>query len=78
MINLYVKFIVHCRLHAEEVMLKVADRRAKGRTGGDNNRHPPKFWLGPKKPRRNYTGKYKLTSFEFDGEQHSRGILNVP
>ena len=43
MINLYMKFNV----------LKVADRRIDGRNGradapGDDNRHPPKFWLRPK------------------------------
>ena len=32
-------------------MLKVADRRTDGRTDApdDDNRHPPKFWLRPKK-----------------------------
>ena len=43
MINLYVKFNVHCSYAEQVIVLKVAD----GRTDG---RHPPKFWLRPKKP----------------------------
>ena len=50
MINLYVKFIVHCSYAEQVIVLKVVDRRTEGRTvtPGDDNRHPPKFWLRPK------------------------------
>ena len=47
MINLYVKFNVHCSYAEQVVVLKVADRRTDA--PGDDNRHPPKFWLRPKK-----------------------------
>ena len=50
MINLYVKFNVHSSYAKQVIVLKVADRRTDGRTDapGDDNRHPPKFWLMPK------------------------------
>ena len=55
MINLYVKFNVHSSYAKQVIVLKVADRQTDGRTDGrtdapgDDNRHPPKFWLRPKK-----------------------------
>ena len=54
MINHYVKFNVHSSYAEQVIVLKVADRRTDGRTDGrtdapgDDNRHPPKFWLRPK------------------------------
>ena len=52
-INLYVKFNVYCSYAEQVIELEVADRRTDGRTNapGDDNGHPPKFWLRPK----NYT-----------------------
>ena len=47
MINLYVKFNVHSSYAKQVRVLKVADRRADA--PGDDNRHPPKTWLRPKK-----------------------------
>ena len=51
MINLCVKFSVHSSYAKQVIVLKVADRRTDGRTDapGDDNRHPPKLWLRPKK-----------------------------
>ena len=54
MINLYVKFNEHSSYAKQVIVLKVADRQACGPTDGrpdapgDDNRHPPKFWLRPK------------------------------
>ena len=48
MINLYVKFNVHSSYAKQVIVLKVVDRRTDA--SGDDNRHPPKFWLRPKKP----------------------------
>ena len=45
MINLYMKFNVHSSYAKQVTVLKVADKR----TDGDDNRHPPKFRLRPKK-----------------------------
>ena len=42
------KLNVHFSYAKQVIVLKVADRRAKGRPG-DDNRHPPKFWLRPEK-----------------------------
>ena len=41
------KFNVHSSYAKQVIVLKVADRRTDGRTDapGDDNRHPPKFWL---------------------------------
>ena len=47
MINLYVKFNVPSSYAKQVIVLKVADRRTDA--PGDDNRHPPKFWLRPKK-----------------------------
>ena len=46
MINLYVKFNVHSSYVKQVIVLK-----SGGQTDapGDDNRHPPKFWLRPKK-----------------------------
>ena len=59
MFNLYVKFNVHSIYAKQVIVLKVADRRTDGRTDGwmdgrtdtpgDDNTHPPKLWLRPKK-----------------------------
>ena len=58
MINLYVKFNVHSSYVKQVIVLKSGgqtDGRTDGRTDertdapGDDNRHPPKFWLRPKK-----------------------------
>ena len=47
MTNLYVKFNVHCSYAEQVIVLKWrTDRRTDG--PGDDNRHPPKFWLRPK------------------------------
>ena len=50
MINLYVKFNVHSS-YAEQVISAKSGVQTDGRTDapGGNNRHPPKFWLRPKK-----------------------------
>ena len=50
MINLYVKFNVHSSYVKQVIVLK-SGGRTDGRTDapGDDNRHPPKFWLRPKK-----------------------------
>ena len=57
MINLYVKFNVHSSYVKQVIVLKSGgqmDGRTHGRTDGrtdvpgDDNRHPPKFWLRPK------------------------------
>ena len=50
-INLYVKFNVHSSYAKQVIVLKVADRRTDGRADAtdDDNRHPPKFLLRPKK-----------------------------
>ena len=45
MINLYVKFNVHCSYVEQVIVLKVADGRAWWR----QYMHSPKFWLRPKK-----------------------------
>ena len=47
MINLYAKFNVHSSYAKQVIVLIVADRWTDGRTDtpGDNNRHPPNFWL---------------------------------
>ena len=57
MINLYVKFIVHSRYAKQVVVLKMADRRLD--TPDDDNRHPLKFWLRPKKTF-DQNGLYKI------------------
>ena len=54
MINLYVKFNVHSSYVKQVIVLKSGgqtDGRTDGRTDapGDDNRHPPKFWLRPEK-----------------------------
>ena len=54
MINLYVKFNVHSSYVKQVIVLKSGGQtegRMDGRTDapGDDNRHPPKFWLRPKK-----------------------------
>ena len=51
MINLYVKFNVHSSYAKQVIVLKVVDRRTDRAPGDpdDNNGHPPKFWLRPKK-----------------------------
>ena len=56
MINQYVKFNVHSSYAKQVIVLKVADNPGiPGKTGisadalGEDNRHPPKFWLWPKK-----------------------------
>ena len=50
MINLYVKFNVHSSYVKQVIVLK-SGGQTDGRTDapGDDNRHPPKFWLRPKK-----------------------------
>ena len=58
-INLYVKFNVHCSYAEQIIVLKVADIPAPG----DDNRHPPKFWLRPKK--QDYH-KYRSTRSELE------------
>ena len=53
MINLHVKFNVHSTYAKQVILLKVADSRTAGRTGGrtdapdDDNRRSPKFWARP-------------------------------
>ena len=49
MINLYVKFTVHSSYVKQVIILKNGGQ-TDGRTDapGDDNRHPPKFWLRPK------------------------------
>ena len=41
--NLYVKLNLHCSYTKQVIVLKVADRRTD--VPGDDNRHPPTFWL---------------------------------
>ena len=52
MITLYVKFNVHSSYAKKLIVLKWrTDRWTGGRmeAPGDDNRHPPKFWLRPNK-----------------------------
>ena len=46
MSNLYVKFIVHSTYAKQVIVLKVGEQTD---TPDDDNKHPPKFWLRPKK-----------------------------
>ena len=50
MINLYMKFNEHSS-YAKQVIVLKGGGQTDGRTRapGDDNRHPPKFWLRPKK-----------------------------
>ena len=54
MINLYVKFNVHSSYVKQVIVLKSGGQTG-GRTDapGYDNRHPPKFWLRPKKEVKN-------------------------
>ena len=50
MINLFVKFNVHFTYAKQVIVLKVSDRRTDAPDDDNHdNRHPPKFWLRPKK-----------------------------
>ena len=51
MINLYVKFNVHSSYVKQVIVLKSGGQTGERKDApGDDNRHPPKFWLRPKKP----------------------------
>ena len=75
MINLHVKFNVHSSYAKQVIVLKVADGRTDGRTDapGDDNRHPPKFWLKPKK---RDTTSYLDKLMEHHRENYVQNILN--